>query len=56
LLKAQHAHHLAIDADTGVEHGVDIQGAQAFGQFAGARVASGVLPASIERLVCRASR
>jgi hypothetical protein len=34
---------LAIDADAGVEHGVDVARAQAFGYFPGARVAHGVV-------------
>ncbi|CRM82999.1 hypothetical protein [Pseudomonas sp. 22 E 5] len=39
LLQAQHTDHLAIHADAGVEHGVDVLGAQALGHFPGARVA-----------------
>ncbi|MND92370.1 hypothetical protein D3C80_845250 [compost metagenome] len=43
LLKAQHADYLAIDADAGVEHGVDVARSQAFGHFPGAWVAHGVI-------------
>ena len=39
LLQAQHADHLAIDADAGVEHRIDVARAQGFGHLAGARVA-----------------
>jgi hypothetical protein len=43
LLQAQHADHLAIDANAGVEHGVDVAREQAFGHVPGARVAHGVV-------------
>ncbi|MNS92896.1 hypothetical protein D3C72_1270440 [compost metagenome] len=43
LLQAQNADHLAIDADTGVEHCVDVPRAQAFGHLPGAWVAHGVM-------------
>ncbi|MNN00350.1 hypothetical protein D3C81_1129370 [compost metagenome] len=42
LLQAQHADYLAIDADTGVEHGLVFR-AQALCQGAGARVVAGVV-------------
>lgn len=43
LFQAQHADHLTVDADAGVEHGVDIARAQAFGHFPGARIAHGIV-------------
>ncbi len=43
LFQAEHAHHLAIDTDTGIEHGVDVARPQDFGHLAGARVANGVM-------------
>ncbi|MNU95068.1 hypothetical protein D3C71_850710 [compost metagenome] len=43
LFQTQHADHLAVDADTGVEHRVDVARAQAFGHFPGARIAHGVV-------------
>ncbi|MNF93660.1 hypothetical protein D3C84_763440 [compost metagenome] len=38
LFQAEHAHHVAVDADAGVEHGVDVARAQALGHFPGAWV------------------
>jgi hypothetical protein len=43
LLQAQHAHHLAVDADAGIEHGVVVGGVEQLGHFAGARVVAGVV-------------
>ncbi|MNM91893.1 hypothetical protein D3C81_1042040 [compost metagenome] len=42
LFQAQHADHLAIDADAGVEHGV-VVGVQGLRQLTGARVVAGVV-------------
>lgn len=55
LFQAQHADHLAVDSNAGIEHRVDITRAQAFGDFRvrGSRMA---LWASMARPVCRASR
>ncbi|MNJ33766.1 hypothetical protein D3C77_284560 [compost metagenome] len=43
MLQAQHANHLAIDTDAGIEHGVDIARAQALGHLTGARVVAGIV-------------
>ncbi|MNN25926.1 hypothetical protein D3C81_1394190 [compost metagenome] len=43
LFQAQHADHLPIDANTGVEHGVDVARAQGFGHLPGTRVAHRVV-------------
>ncbi|MNN01741.1 hypothetical protein D3C81_1143690 [compost metagenome] len=43
VLQAEHADHLAIDADTGIEHRVDVARAQAFSHFPGARIVTGVV-------------
>ncbi|MND85970.1 hypothetical protein D3C80_779160 [compost metagenome] len=43
LLQAQYADYLAIDADTGIEHGVDIARTKAFGHFPSAWVVAGIV-------------
>ncbi|MCY1451968.1 hypothetical protein D9M71_688610 [compost metagenome] len=43
LFQAQHANHLAVDADAGIEHRVDIPRTQAFGHIPGTRVAHGIV-------------
>ncbi|MNF90262.1 hypothetical protein D3C84_728200 [compost metagenome] len=43
LLQAEHADHLAIDTNAGVEHRVHITRAQAFGHFPGARIANRIV-------------
>ena len=43
LLKAQHPHDLSVDADAGVQHGIGVVVALGGDEFAGARVAVGVV-------------
>ncbi len=54
LFQAQHADHLAIDTNTGIEHRPGFSRIQAFGHFAGARVSLDIAgvdrPAGIQRL------